>query len=954
MKRPADGKTLDIGVTRTGGVADAAAQDAFCAGAVCVINRIYDQSGKGNDLLQAPPGPLFPGPAKGAFDTQPIADMAPITIGGRKAYGVYIMPGMGFRNNDARDLAVGDEPEGIYYVVDGTHYDSGCCFDYGNASTNGLAVGTGTMETTYFGTATVWGRGRGPGPWIMADLEAGLFSGYEAKVNEGDPTIDSWRFVTAVVHGGGGNQWELHGGNAQSGALTTFYRGVRPGSKTNAAYFPMHKQGAILLGIGGDNGNGSAGTFYEGVMTAGYPSKAATDAVHANIVAAKYDVPRVTLSRLTSFTPGASRSLTLTFTNTMASPANAVKAALSVPKGWVVSAEGPAVASSVAPGASVTLPFRVTSPAKASAGYVTARVNWKDASSGTALADTATTRVRNAIPVKINEVSLGSAARPSDQFIELYNASETAADLSGWTLIHTASQWAPSRLAVMPQGTMIAPGGFYLLGLAGSGLATAAQAGDSTVYVRSTAGFEAGQRIEIEGETRTIVRTGSAASPLTTVFIPVSSGPWLNVSAGSTVVPVANVAGFESGQKIGIDAGGQFELATVTAVGKAATQTTLREAVAAGATEIRLASAANISAGDLLTIGTGARKEMAKASAVSEANTVRLADPLQKPHAAGVDVSTPGTGIRFTPATRFAHTSGDAVQALGSGIVLDRPLTKGHAHGAPVRGVAASPEGFQATAKPNQWFGSALSGRAGSIALMDPTGAVIVDAIVYGSQQSNSSGNGTIASPEIATLEGDQRQGGCIAVIPGPAGRAGRSLARFPDGRDLDSLCQDFRTQPATTLPLGSTIGASVLKVASVAEFAVGQTIVIDEGEARETAVIATVGSPGATTVSAPLAAGGNVIRVASGIGFSAGQTVTIGTGPSEETAVIATVARNRGGATVTVAEPLKNAYAAGAQISGSGIKLNAPLRKPHVMGTAIARDVPTPGAPNEFASQPR
>ncbi len=129
VKRQSDGKTLDIGVVQpvdlpfpdAGGYADAAAQDAFCANTICVINRIYDQSDKGNHLYQAPPGPLFPGPAKGGFDTQPIADMAPITIMGHKAYGVYIMPGMGFRNNNATDIAINDDPEGIYYVIDGTH-----------------------------------------------------------------------------------------------------------------------------------------------------------------------------------------------------------------------------------------------------------------------------------------------------------------------------------------------------------------------------------------------------------------------------------------------------------------------------------------------------------------------------------------------------------------------------------------------------------------------------------------------------------------------------------------------------------------------------------------------------------------------------------------------------------------------------------------------------------------
>ena len=38
----ADGRLLNIGVI-AGGFANAAAQDRFCAGALCYINRIYDQ-----------------------------------------------------------------------------------------------------------------------------------------------------------------------------------------------------------------------------------------------------------------------------------------------------------------------------------------------------------------------------------------------------------------------------------------------------------------------------------------------------------------------------------------------------------------------------------------------------------------------------------------------------------------------------------------------------------------------------------------------------------------------------------------------------------------------------------------------------------------------------------------------------------------------------------------------
>jgi hypothetical protein len=968
VKRASDGKTLDIGIappTATpaadqGGYANAAAQDTFCAGTLCVINRIYDQSGKGNHLLQSPPGPLFPGPAKGGFDTQPIADMAPITISGHKVYGVYIMPGMGFRNNDASGIAINDEAEGIYYVIDGKHFDSGCCFDYGNSSTNGRAVGTGTMETTYFGTATAWGSGDGPGPWIMADMEAGLFSGYEAKQNKGSPTIDSWRFVTAVVDGGGGNRWDLRGGNAQQGGLTTFYSGIRPGSKTNNAYFPMHKQGAILLGIGGDNGNGSAGTFYEGVMTAGYPVEATTDAVQANIVAARYDVEPLSLTRVTTFTPGSAQRVLQTFTNTTGAPVEGVRLSLAAPPGWTTRADaGSATAAgvSVAPGESRSVAFLVTSPAAAGAGFLTGRAEWKDPRTGAGRRETVSTRVRNVPPVKINELRLSAGTNTTNQFIELYNAGPKTIDLSGWTLVNTQSQWAPVQLAKIPTGTKLASGEYYLLGLAQSGLAAPAEAGAVKINVRNTVGLEVGQPVDIDGESRTVASIGAPAAPMTIVFEPVSTGPWLTIPAGATNLPVANAAGFVVGEKIGIDVGGNYEIATVTAVGKAATQTTLSAAAAAGSTNLRVEASANMSAGDTLTVGTGGRKESVKVKSVGSAGAngtgIELTAPLRLDHAASVDVSDIGTGISFAPATKFAHSSGDAVQPLGSGITLDRPLAQRHGYGAPVIYPRATTAGYQGPPAPRQWFGGPLSTRAGSIALLEASGSAVVDALVYGSQQSSSSGNGTITSPELATLEGDQGKGGCIVVVPGPAGAAGRSRGRFPDGFDADSNCTDFLTQAATSLPVGAAAGAANIKVTNITGFAVGQPISIDAGENAESAVIASVGTAGATTVSTAVSAGATVLPVASGMGFSAGQTITIGSGEDQETAVVAATSFGRGGGRITVSAPLTKAHAGGAVVSGSGITLTAPLSKAHANGTPVAGDVPTPGGPNRFFSSP-
>ncbi len=810
LKRASDSSTLDIGVVQptasvAGGYANADAQDIFCAKTVCVINRIYDQSGTGNDLLQAPPG-RFKGPAPGGFDTQPIADMAPITIGGQKAYGVFIMPGMGFRNNNATGIAINDEPEGIYYVVDGTHYDSGCCFDYGNSSTNGRAVGTGTMETTYFGTSTAWGRGAGPGPWIMSDMEAGLFSGQGAKQNTDDPTIASWRFVTAVMDGGGGDRWDLRGGNAQSGGLTTFYAGKRPAPQRSGGYFPMHKQGGILLGTGGDNGNGSSGTFYEGVITSGYPTTVTTDAVQANVVAARYDVPRLALSRITSFSPRSSQQVTVTFTNTTGAPVTRVRLNLSGPNPqWAALVADTRQTSKtfrepVASGASVHATFNVTSPAAASAGYLTGRVEWKNTTDHATHIDTMPTRVRNVPPVKINEIGFGADGHPEHQFIELYNASSHKVDLSRWTLVSTPSQWAPIRLATIPAGTTLGAHSFYLLALSSSGLAAPAVAGAQTIYVRDSQGLAEGQRIEVGGETRILKGVGTSAAAKTTVFIPVSTSPWVSFPSGTRNLPVASALNFTVGQKIGIGLGGKYEQLTVTSVGKAATQTVLAESASAGATNIRLLADLDVTAGDTLVISTGGRKETVKVAAVGSAGAngtgVDLTAPLRLDHAARVDVSDTGTGVSFSPATRFPHTSADAVEPLGSGITLDRPLMRNHAYGAPVTGPSDSKMGGQGPS-PQQWFGDILSPRAGSIALLDASGTTVVDAIVYGSQQSNSSGNGTIASPELATLEGEQGGGGCIVVVPRPVGGTGASVGRYPDGADTDSNCNDFHVQAA-------------------------------------------------------------------------------------------------------------------------------------------------------------
>ena len=744
VQRDSDGATVDIYATKDG-YANAELQDAFLDGTLGRITVIYDQSGRGNDLLPAPPG-TFLGPDKGGFNNAALANMAPAWLDGHKVYGVYIIPGMGYRCNNARGLAIDDEPEGMYYVIDGKHFDSGCCFDYGNSSTNGRAVGTGTMETTYYGTSTAWGRGNGEGPWIMSDMEAGLFSGYGAKQND-VPSITDWRFVSVFVNGGGGNQWDLRGADATQPELTTFYSGVRPGTPDSDAYFPMHKKGGMLLGNGGDNGNGSAGTFFEGVMTFGYPSDEAIAAVQANIAAAKYRPYPLSLSRLVTFRPGQGQRLEVTLENVTDAPMTGIELEFTMPRGWALRRESE-FTTSLQPGETATVTYLLTGEFARTSGELYVNALWQGGSASL------TTWMRCADAVKINEVGL------DDPFVEIYNAEAAEADLSGLEVRVRRSGWASVTALTFPEGTKLAAGAFLLLP----------------------------------------VDPAAPSAPATTVFSPVSTGPKLHFPSGINNLPATSVAGFAVGDKLGIDLGGQYEEVTVTAVGTPATQSNLARDAKAGDTQLCIVGTSNLQPGSVLTVSTGDRTEIVTVKQVlvvaepyvrqfgeqerpHDPGLVELEQPLLRDHASGVDVSCPGTGISFEPATRFAHSSGDALQPLGAGW----------------------------TPTPGLYLSYAPSASAGSVALVDPASDTVLDAIVYGSQQSNSSANGTITSPELAVLEGDQRGGGCQAVAPAPipawvlarnpkmALPGPQSLARFPDGADVDRLCEDFRISAEPT-----------------------------------------------------------------------------------------------------------------------------------------------------------
>ena len=140
IRRTSDNTTVDV-LPREG-FADAAMQVKFCSAptpTVCTVERIWDQSGRGNHLERVV---VYKGNQHG-WPTAGINAMRdPLTVGGHEVYSAYFEGGqdntpgtdsgtMGFRcnrlNGNASGVAVGDDAESVYMVTSGTRYNEGCC-----------------------------------------------------------------------------------------------------------------------------------------------------------------------------------------------------------------------------------------------------------------------------------------------------------------------------------------------------------------------------------------------------------------------------------------------------------------------------------------------------------------------------------------------------------------------------------------------------------------------------------------------------------------------------------------------------------------------------------------------------------------------------------------------------------------------------------------------------------
>jgi hypothetical protein len=143
--RSTDGKSTNVSVLSAGGFANIATHDSFCEKLDCVISLVFDQSPQGNHL--------------GQRHKLVNASRHKITVGpdDTPVYGMWFDPGYGYHVDETTGVAKGNEPESIYAVMSGSHYNGRCCFDYGNSENSvvakNISQGAGTMEAIYFGDA---------------------------------------------------------------------------------------------------------------------------------------------------------------------------------------------------------------------------------------------------------------------------------------------------------------------------------------------------------------------------------------------------------------------------------------------------------------------------------------------------------------------------------------------------------------------------------------------------------------------------------------------------------------------------------------------------------------------------------------------------------------------------------------------------------------------------------
>ena len=396
--------------------------------------------------------------------------------------------------------------------------------------------------------------------------------------------------------------------------------------------------------------------------------------------------------------------------------------------------------------------------------------------------------------------------------------------------------------------------------------------------VMSTSGFEVGQKMALGyGATYPTVPGGEEQYEVVTVTAVGKPGTQAYLAAdapaGATNIKVTSVADISVGDKIRLDidsVGHGIETVTVASVGTQAIHTNLSANASAGATNIKVRNVNGFAVGDKVTVGTPANNEVVSINAVG----------------------TPGpngSGIDFTPALAQAHINAESVVAPGTGLDLAAPLKFNHAANLPFsdRGTGISFEPATAFAhtsnEPVQALGTGIT-LDKPLANGHAINAVVRDvAVTTAGYQGTPAPNQWFGGPELATSS--PLFGRTINV------REGSIVLRDASGLVVDSLNYGGLVDPwaAEGYQAASGMeqsGCYVPAPGQAAGFGPAAAAGTTNSSAGRFPDGVDTGSncndfrtQAATALPVASAAGTTNFKVSSVAGFEAGQTVMIDTG---------------------------------------------------------------------------
>ena len=122
VTRPlANNASANISAVGPGGFADSTAHEKFCSKLDCVISVIFDQSPQGNHLRQRI--------SDGVIHKMVNASTHKVGVaGGAEVFAMWFDAGHGYHVDFTTGVAKGNQPESLFAVMSGTHFNGACCF----------------------------------------------------------------------------------------------------------------------------------------------------------------------------------------------------------------------------------------------------------------------------------------------------------------------------------------------------------------------------------------------------------------------------------------------------------------------------------------------------------------------------------------------------------------------------------------------------------------------------------------------------------------------------------------------------------------------------------------------------------------------------------------------------------------------------------------------------------